>query len=145
MNDEGYFQYFKNAVPFTLKSKYNVNQKFTDHLWIGRDEAQNQGICMTNDCKKGHQFWLSKADGSLVSGPYVISHNNPSDGSVPNTSPVVETYFISSRVSFTNSENYEYRVGDLLYFQQQDVRSINWNSNMRGFYWCGVGGGLILI
>ncbi len=44
MNDEGYFEYFKNAVPFTLKSKYNVNQQFTDHLWIGRDEAQNQGI-----------------------------------------------------------------------------------------------------
>jgi hypothetical protein len=138
MNDEGQFKYFRNQVPFVLKSKHNINQQFSDHLWIGRDDATNNNVCMTTDCKKNNYFWLSKADGTLITGPYKINHNNPTDGSVPNTNPAEGTYFLSSSTDFSNSENYKYRVGDLLYFGSNGPRSINWNTEMRGFYWCGV-------
>ena len=96
MNDEGQFKYFRNQVPFVLKSKHNINQKFTDHLWIGRDDARINNICMTTDCKKNKYFWLSKTDGTLITGPYQINHNIPMDGSVPNSNPEEGTYFISS-------------------------------------------------
>merc|ERR550539_226967 len=68
---------------FILTSKYEGHHNgnlFKNHFWISRDAVQASGRCLTFDCEAFEKIWLSKADGSELSGPYLIQSNNPNDG-----------------------------------------------------------------
>jgi len=85
---------------------------FTDHFWIFAFEAQTAGMCMSIDCLLFAHVWLSKADGSQVSGPYQVTRSIPYDGNDLNFKSLA-TYFV--RVN-RNVEG-GYAVGDKLYLQ----------------------------
>jgi len=101
-----------------LTSKHSPTELFSHHFWIFRDDAATLGLCAELEClqQTGARVWLSRPDGSELSGPYAIGHSNPTDGAAPGASPR-PTYFVSSTTPMGGASGYQYRVGDRAYFE----------------------------
>jgi len=99
-------------LPEFTRFRFHNGQAFTDHLWIFAFEAQMAGMCMSLNCLLFAHVWLSKADGSQVSGPYQITRSVPYDG-VDLRQKSLATYFIQVDRNVEGG----YAVGDKLYLQ----------------------------
>lgn len=105
----------------TLTSQWAANhhgQPFADQFWVLASDAQKSGLCMSINCLLLASVWLSKANGSEVSGPYQITRSVPYDG-VDAIKSSLATYFI--RVNGSIEQNYV--VGDKLSFENPDKLS----------------------
>lgn len=108
-------------MSYTLSSKYTSHHggaAFSDHLWVYKSDAVDGGVCQTGNCLASSAFFLSKADGTEVSGPYTVSQCNPADGTEPDTGR--DLYYIAETAghAFRGPSGYQYNVGDKLYFSR---------------------------
>eukprot|EP00927_Polykrikos_kofoidii_P083740 TRINITY_DN8647_c0_g1_i1.p1 TRINITY_DN8647_c0_g1~~TRINITY_DN8647_c0_g1_i1.p1 ORF type:complete len:158 (+),score=17.24 TRINITY_DN8647_c0_g1_i1:259-732(+) len=86
----------------------------SDQLWIFDDDARSGDVCMVAGCLRDKQVWLSKADGSKVSGPYEIGGSSPTSGNEPHSHRSL--YLIELRSVAKSAGGTGYFVGDKLYF-----------------------------